>query len=73
MWKNKKSKIQFAFNAEKVFLAAAQPVNSAFSYFQTTQIGLNPEEIEKRQSLYGKNEIEHEKKKNPVSTFTIVR
>ena len=69
MWKNKKSKIQFAFNAEKVFLAAAQPVNSAFSYFQTTQIGLNPEEIEKRQSLYGKNEIEHEKKKNPVSTF----
>ena len=69
MWKNKKSKIQFAFNAEKVFLAAAQPVNSAFSYFQTTQIGLNPEEIEKRQSLYGKNKIEHEKKKNPVSTF----
>lgn len=69
MWKNKKSKIQFAFNAEKVFLAAAQPVNSAFSYFQTTQIGLNPEEIEKRQLLYGKNEIEHEKKKNPVSTF----
>lgn len=69
MWKNKKSKIQFAFNAEKVFLAAAQPVSSAFSYFQTTQIGLNPEEIEKRQSLYGKNEIEHEKKKNPVSTF----
>lgn len=69
MWKNKKSKIQFAFNAEKVFLAATQPVNSAFSYFQTTQIGLNPEEIEKRQSLYGKNEIEHEKKKNPVSTF----
>lgn len=69
MWKNKKSKIQFAFNAEKVFLAAAQPVSSAFSYFQTTQIGLNPEEIEKRQSLYGKNEIEHEKKKNSVSTF----
>lgn len=69
MWKNRKRKVQFAFNAEKVFLAAAQPVNSIYSYCQTTQIGLSQEEVEKRQSLYGKNEVEHEKKKNPVSTF----
>ena len=69
MWKNKKSKTQFAFNAEKVFLAAAQPLGSVFSYFQTTPMGISVEEVEERQSLYGKNEVEHEKKKNPVSTF----
>ena len=69
MWKNKKSKTQFAFNAEKVFLAAAQPLGSVFSYFQTTPMGISAEEVEERQSLYGKNEVEHEKKKNPVSTF----
>lgn len=70
MWKNKKKrKAQFAFNAEKVFLAAAQPINSVYNYCQTTQIGLSPEEVEKRQSLYGKNEVAHEKKKNPLSTF----
>lgn len=69
MWKNKKHKTQFAFNSEKVFLAAAQPTDSVFGYFQTTSMGLSPEEVERRQSLYGKNEVEHEKKKNPVSTF----
>jgi len=28
MWKDKKRKTQFAFNAEKVFLAAAQPLDA---------------------------------------------
>lgn len=69
MWKNKKRKAQFAFNAEKVFLAAAQPLGSVFNYFQTSQSGLSIEEVEKRQSLYGMNEVEHEKKNNPVSSF----
>lgn len=69
MWKKKKRKAQFAFNAEKVFLAAAQPLGSVFNYFQTIPLGLNPEEVANRQSLYGKNEVEHEKRKNPVSTF----
>lgn len=69
MWKDKKRKTQFAFNAEKVFLAAAQPLDAVFSYFQTTPSGISVEEVEERQSLYGKNEVEHEKKKNPVSTF----
>lgn len=69
MWKKKKRKIQFAFNAEKVFLAAAQPLDTVFHYFQTSPIGLTPDEVEVRQSLYGRNEVEHEKKKNPVSTF----
>lgn len=69
MWKKKKRKVQFAFNAEKVFLAATQPLGSVFSYFQTSRFGLTAEEVEKRQSLYGKNEVEHEQRKNPVSTF----
>ena len=69
MWKKKKQKEQFSFNTEKVFLAATQPLGSVFSYFQTSRIGLTPEEVEKRLSHYGKNEIEHEQKKNPFSTF----
>ena len=68
MWKNKKHQTAFAFDAEKVFWVANQPISSVFSYFQTTKIGLSPEEVEKRQALYGKNEVVHEKK-NPVSTF----
>lgn len=69
MWKKKKRKEQFAFNAEKVFLAATQPLGSVFSSFQTSRIGLTADEVEKRQSVYGRNEVEHEKKKNPLSTF----
>ena len=69
MWKKKQRKVQFAFNAEKVFLAATQPLAAVYSYFQTNRIGLSADEVEKRQSLYGRNEVEHEKKKNPVSVF----
>lgn len=69
MWKNKKHQTTFAFDAEKVFWVANQPISSVFSYFQTTKVGLSPEEVDKRQALYGKNEVVHEKKKNPVSTF----
>ncbi|WP_075555568.1 magnesium-translocating P-type ATPase [Parabacteroides timonensis] len=69
MWKKKKREAQFAFNAEKVFLAATQPLDSVFNYFQTTQSGLNKDEVEKRQSLFGKNEVVHEKKKKPLIMF----
>ncbi|MCD7710190.1 MAG: magnesium-translocating P-type ATPase, partial [Porphyromonadaceae bacterium] len=68
MWK-KKQKPQLLFNAEKVFLAASQPLESVYSYFQTTKAGLSDEEVEKRQMLYGKNIIVHEKKKNPLKMF----
>ncbi len=68
-WKKTKNKVQYAFNSEKVFLAAAQPISSIFNYLQTSQGGLNQDEVEIRQSLYGKNEVEHEKRKNPISTF----
>ena len=68
MWKKRKSSTTFTFNGEKVFLAASQTLGTVFSYFQTSRIGLTQEEVEARQSLYGKNEVEHEQKKNPVST-----
>ena len=69
MWKKRKSSTTFTFNGEKVFLAASQTLGTIFSYFQTSRIGLTQEEVEARQSLYGKNEVEHEQKKNPISTF----
>lgn len=68
MWK-KRNGTRFTFNAEKVFLAATQPLAAAFGYFQTTPDGLCPKEVERRQSHYGKNEIEHEKRDNPVTMF----
>lgn len=69
MWKRRKSKETSTFNAEKVFLAATQPLNAVYSYFQTSKGGLTHEEIENRQLIHGRNEVEHEQKKNPVSTF----
>ena len=66
MWKTKKNKVQKAFNAERVLMAAKTPIEEVFAYFQTTSLGLVDEEVENRQSLYGKNEIEHEKKKRPL-------
>lgn len=69
LWKKKKHPSQSHFNAEKVFLAASQPIESVYPYFQTQRTGLTDKQVEKRQNLYGKNEVIHEQKKNPVSTF----
>lgn len=66
MWK-KTRKMKLEFNAEKIFLASELPMSSVFSYFQTATQGLNNEEVEKRQSLYGRNEVEHEKKMHPLT------
>lgn len=68
MWK-KKSNEQSAYNTEMVFGAAKQSLESVYEYFGTTSVGLNAEEVEKRQSLYGKNEIVHEKRKKPLIMF----
>ena len=68
MWM-KRNNTRVPFNAEKVFLAATQPLATACGYFQTTPCGLSPKEAERRQSYYGKNEVEHEKRKNPVTMF----
>lgn len=65
----KRKKPNFAFNTERVFMAARQPLTSVFSYFQTTPEGLMAEEVEDRQRQYGKNEVQHEKRKNPFSMF----
>lgn len=69
MWKKKKQKMQFAFNAEKVFLAAGQPLERVFNYFQTSHEGLDGAEVERRQSLYGRNEVEHERREHPLTMF----
>lgn len=66
MWK-KTRKMKLEFNAEKIFLASELPMSSVFCYFQTAPQGLNNEEVEKRQSLYGRNEVEHEKKMHPLT------
>mgnify|MGYP000101012449 FL=1 len=66
MWK-KTRKMKLEFNAEKIFLASELSMSSVFSYFQTAPQGLNNEEVEKRQSLYGRNEVEHEKKMHPLT------
>lgn len=69
MWKKKTQNTSVTFNAEKILLAASQPLTAVYTFFQTTPLGLQAEEVEERQALYGKNEVEHEKKKKPVSTF----
>lgn len=68
MWK-KTHKMKLEFNAERIFLASEQPITSVFNFFQTAPQGLDSEETTKRQSIYGKNEIEHEKKIRPLTMF----
>lgn len=68
MWK-KRSRTQFAFDAEKVFLAATQPLAAVYGYFRTTPSGLSSDEVERRQAQYGRNEVEHERRKNSVTMF----
>lgn len=69
MWKKKLRQPQYAFNSEKVFLAATQATKSVYSYLQTTRLGLTKAEVENRQNTYGKNEVTHEQKKNPFVVF----
>lgn len=68
-WKKEKTDPNYFFNAEKIFLAAAQTRESVFSYFQTTDCGLTPEDIKERREQYGLNEVVHEQKKRPVILF----
>lgn len=67
--RKKKNNQSLQFDAEKVFLAATQPVKQAYSYFQTTKYGLTNDEVSARQQLYGKNEVIHEQKKRPIIVF----
>lgn len=69
VWKKKLRSSQYIFNSEKVFLVATQPGKSIYSYLQTTKLGLTLGEVQERQSVYGRNEVVHEQKKNPFILF----
>ncbi|MCD7714384.1 MAG: magnesium-translocating P-type ATPase [Prevotella sp.] len=69
MFGRKKHDSRFAFDAEKVFMASSQPLDSVYNYFETNKDGLEAGEVEKRHELYGKNVVVHEAKKNPVVMF----
>ena len=69
VWKKKLRSSQYIFNSEKVFLVATQPGKSIYSYLQTTKLGLTLGEVQERQSVYGRNKVVHEQKKNPFILF----
>lgn len=71
MWKKKKQTRQnaLAFNSELVFLVSSQPTGSVYNYMNSSPVGIHLEEVENRKSIYGLNEVAHEQKKNPISTF----
>ena len=59
----------FRFNAERVFLAATQPLKSVNSYFHTSSLGLSEKDVSERLAIYGKNQISREEKRNPFILF----
>ena len=66
MWKIRKNNRKIAFDAEKVLNAARVSMDSVYTYFHTTSLGLTDEEVGNRQSVYGNNEIVHEARKHPL-------
>ena len=70
VWKKRLRSSQYTYNSEKVFLVATQPSKSIYSYLQTTKLGLTQGEVQERQSIYGRNEVIHEQKKNPFILFS---
>ena len=68
-WKNRKHQASIAFDSQKVFYTAGMASRAVFTHLQTSPLGLTPQEAENRQSVYGKNEVVHEKKKKPFTTF----
>lgn len=65
----KKEKKTSQFNSEKVFLAASQPLENVYSYFDTPQGGLTDEQVEEREHEFGPNEIAGERRKSGLVTF----
>ncbi len=66
MWKKKLFRNSVTFNADMACQAARQKTEDVYKYFQTSPGGLREEEAERRQALYGKNEIAHENRKKPI-------
>ncbi len=50
-------------------MASSQPLESVFTYFETSKDGLEISEVLHRQETYGKNVVVHEAKKNPIVMF----
>ncbi len=69
IWRKHNRREGAAFNTEKVFLAATQPLKTVYAYFQTSCRGLTDEEIKERQKEYGQNEIVHEQAQKTVVMF----
>lgn len=69
MLKKRRNFAQTEFNSERAFKTATLSLRTVFSHFMTSPGGLGNEEVEKRRSEYGKNEVEHKKRKNPFSMF----
>ena len=69
IWRKHNRREGTAFNTEKVFLAATQPLKTVYAYFQTSCRGLTDEEIKERQKEYGQNEIVHEQAQKAVVMF----
>ena len=56
MWKSRKNKRETAFDAERVLKAAHAPLHSVYALLHTSTLGLTDKEVEKRQTVFGKNE-----------------
>lgn len=56
MWKIRKNKRVTDFDAERVLKAAHAPLHSVYALLHTSMLGLTDEEVEKRQTVFGKNE-----------------
>ena len=67
--KKRKTTSQYGFNTERVFLASSQPLTAVYSYFQTSHSGLSADEAGHRLNTYGHNEVQKEKRKNPLTMF----
>lgn len=57
------------FNAEKVFLASAQPLQQVYDYFETQPGGLSQDTINERLKKFGINEVVREKATHPLMLF----
>lgn len=61
-WKKvKKRNTDTGFSSEKLFLASTQEITTTYAYFNTSRGGLTTEEVENRESKYGKNIIPNER------------
>ena len=67
--KKRKTTDQYGFNTERVFLASSQPLATIYSFFQTSHSGLSSDESDHRLGVYGPNEVQKEKSKNPLTMF----